>query len=132
MALKIDKKIKSTMFLFLCVFGGLVGYDEGSRWDNFWNGRKYEQPNENSLRLCGLDFYKMIGKEDFEEMKRWGKEEIIWSFWKKTWRRLFCFLWTFSEIIVEVLEGNEREVVRVRFVDFCLEGSTKTIHYAMY
>ncbi len=33
---------------------------------------------------------------------------------------------------MEVLEGNEREVVRVRFVDFCLEGSTKTIHYAMY
>jgi len=42
MALKKEKKRKeSTMFLFfLCVFGGLVGYDEGSRWDSFWDGKK--------------------------------------------------------------------------------------------
>jgi hypothetical protein len=49
------------MFLFLCVFGGLVGYDERSKWDNIWDGRKYEQSNENFSRLCGLDFYKVIG-----------------------------------------------------------------------
>jgi hypothetical protein len=33
---------------------------------------------------------------------------------------------------VEVLEGDEGKVVGVRFVDFCLEGSTKTICCAMY
>jgi hypothetical protein len=33
---------------------------------------------------------------------------------------------------LEFLEGNEREVVGMRFVDLCLEGSTKTIRYAMY
>ncbi len=33
---------------------------------------------------------------------------------------------------MKVLEGNEGEVVGVRFVDLCLEGSTKTICYAMY
>jgi hypothetical protein len=31
MALKKENKIKSNMYLFLCVFGGLVGYDEGGR-----------------------------------------------------------------------------------------------------
>jgi hypothetical protein len=31
MALKKENKIKSIMFIFLCVIGGLVGYDEGSR-----------------------------------------------------------------------------------------------------
>jgi hypothetical protein len=30
------------MFLFLCVFGGLVDYDEGSRWDSLGDIRKYE------------------------------------------------------------------------------------------
>jgi hypothetical protein len=30
------------------------------------------------------------------------------------------------------LEGNEGKIVGVRFVDLCLEGSTKTIHCAMY
>jgi len=49
------------MFLFLCVFGELARYDKGSRWNNFWDGRKYEQPNENFLRFYGLDFYKVIG-----------------------------------------------------------------------
>jgi hypothetical protein len=33
---------------------------------------------------------------------------------------------------VEVLEGDEGEVLGVRFVDLCLEGSTKTIQCAMY
>ncbi len=33
---------------------------------------------------------------------------------------------------MEVLKRDEREVVGVKFVDLCLEGSTKTIHYAMY
>jgi hypothetical protein len=33
---------------------------------------------------------------------------------------------------VEVLEGDEEEVVGVRFVDLCLERSTKTICCAMY
>jgi hypothetical protein len=33
---------------------------------------------------------------------------------------------------VKVLEGDEGEVVGVRFVDLCLEGSTKIIRYAMY
>jgi hypothetical protein len=51
------------MFLFLCVFGGLAGYDEGS---------------------------------------------------------------------VEVLESDEWEVVRVRFVDLCLERSIKIIRCVMY
>jgi hypothetical protein len=33
---------------------------------------------------------------------------------------------------VEVLEGDEGKVVGVRFIDLCLEGSTKTIHCTMY
>jgi hypothetical protein len=33
---------------------------------------------------------------------------------------------------VKVLEGDERKVVGVKFVDFCLEGSTKTIRCTMY
>jgi hypothetical protein len=33
---------------------------------------------------------------------------------------------------MEVLEGNEGEVVGIRFVDLYFEGSTKTIHCAMY
>ncbi len=33
---------------------------------------------------------------------------------------------------MEVLEGNEGEVVGVRFVDLCLEGSIKTICCVMY
>jgi hypothetical protein len=33
---------------------------------------------------------------------------------------------------VEVLEGDEGEVVGVKFVDLCLEGNTKTICCAMY
>ncbi len=33
---------------------------------------------------------------------------------------------------MEVLEGDEGEVVKVRFVDLYLEGNTKTIHYIMY
>ncbi len=42
MALKNEEKIKFTMFLFLCVFGGLTWYNKGGMWDNFWNARKYE------------------------------------------------------------------------------------------
>ncbi len=33
---------------------------------------------------------------------------------------------------MEVLEGDEGKVVGVRIVDLYLEGSTKTIHCAMY
>jgi hypothetical protein len=33
---------------------------------------------------------------------------------------------------VKVLEGDKREVVGVRFIDLCLEGSTKTICCVMY
>jgi hypothetical protein len=33
---------------------------------------------------------------------------------------------------VEVLEGDEGEVVGVKFVNLYFEGSTKTIRYAMY
>jgi hypothetical protein len=33
---------------------------------------------------------------------------------------------------VEVLEGDEKEVVGMRFVNFCLERSTKIIYRAMY
>jgi hypothetical protein len=33
---------------------------------------------------------------------------------------------------MEVLEGNEGEVVAMRFVDLCFERNTKTIHCAMY
>jgi len=51
----------------LCVFGGLAGYDEGSRWYYFGDGRKYEQPNDNFSRLGGSNFYKVISKGDFEE-----------------------------------------------------------------
>jgi hypothetical protein len=65
------------MFLFLCVFGGLVGYDEGSRWDSLWDGIKYEQPNENFSRLYGSDFCKVINKGDFGEARKWGDEEDI-------------------------------------------------------
>jgi hypothetical protein len=65
-------------------------------------------------------------------MRRWIGEEIIWGFWRRIWRKLLFFLWRFWEIIVEVLEGNEGEVVGVRFVDMCLERSTKTIYCAMY
>jgi hypothetical protein len=35
-------------------------------------------------------------------------------------------------MIVELLKGDEREVVGMRFVDLYLEISTKIIHYAMY
>jgi hypothetical protein len=35
-------------------------------------------------------------------------------------------------MIVELLEGDEGEVVGMRFVDICLEGNQKTVHYAMY
>ncbi len=44
----------------------------------------------------------------------------------------FFFLWKFWEIIVEVLEGDQGEVVGMKFVNIYLEGSTKTICYAMY
>jgi hypothetical protein len=37
------------------------------------------------------------------------------------------FLWRFWEIILEVLEGDEREVVGMKFVNLCLKGSKKTI-----
>jgi len=42
--LKKKNKIKIIYYVFviLCVFGGLVGYDERSRWDSFWDGIKYE------------------------------------------------------------------------------------------
>ncbi len=83
MALKRENKIKSTMFIILCVFGGLVGYDEIIMWNSFWDGRKYEQPNENSSRFCESNFCKVIGKGDFEEMKIWGDEDIIWGKLKK-------------------------------------------------
>ncbi len=33
---------------------------------------------------------------------------------------------------MEVLEGNEGEVVGVKFVDLCLKGSTKIIRCVMY
>jgi hypothetical protein len=33
---------------------------------------------------------------------------------------------------VEVLEGDEGKVVGMRFIDICLEGSTKTIRCLMY
>jgi hypothetical protein len=33
---------------------------------------------------------------------------------------------------MEVLEGDEGEVMGMRFVDLCLEGSTKTIRCTMY
>ncbi len=33
---------------------------------------------------------------------------------------------------MEVLEGDEGEVVGVKFVDLCLEEGTKIIHYTMY
>ncbi len=33
---------------------------------------------------------------------------------------------------MQVLEGDEGEVVGMRFVHLCLEGSIKTIRYAMY
>jgi hypothetical protein len=33
---------------------------------------------------------------------------------------------------VDVLEEDQGEVVKVRFIDLCLERSTKTIHCAIY
>jgi hypothetical protein len=77
------------MFLFLCVFGGLAWYDEGRRWDNFQDGRKYEQPNAKKFKLYESDFYKVISKGDLEEMRWWGDEEITWSFWGRTWGIIF-------------------------------------------
>jgi hypothetical protein len=71
-----------------------------------------------------------------EEMRKWGDEKFVWSFWRRIWRMIILFLyfllWRFWKIIVKVLEGNEREVVGVRFVDLYLVGSTKAIHCAMY
>ncbi len=61
------------MFLFLFVFCGLARYYEGSRWDNFWDGRKYEQSNEIFSRLCGSHFYSdWLGGF-------WGEEEMRWK-----------------------------------------------------
>jgi hypothetical protein len=55
------KKIKNkkfTMFLVLCVFYSLVGYDVGNMWNYFWDEGKYEQPNENFSKLCRSYFIK--------------------------------------------------------------------------
>jgi hypothetical protein len=38
----------------------------------------------------------------------------------------------FGEIIVEVLEGDEGEVVGMKFIYLCFEGNTKIIHCVMY
>jgi hypothetical protein len=83
------KKIKNkkfNMFLVLCVFDSMVGYDVWSMWNNFWDGRKYEQPNENSSRLCTSYFYKVINKTDFEEMSWWSDEV---RFLKKDLMKIF-------------------------------------------
>ncbi len=76
-ALKKEKKIKSTMFLFLCVFGGLARYDEGSRWDNFWDGK-----NMSNLMKIFQGFMNHISIKWLVRgiLKRWGDEEIIWNF----------------------------------------------------
>ncbi len=129
------------MFLLLCVFGGLAGYDEGSRWDSFWDGRKYEQPNENSSRLCGLNFYKVINKGDFEEMRKWGDKEGIWGWLRKDLGIIFFCLEVFGEwwkrsyvarfwrstksVVFDFGLLQIGEVVGVRFVDLCLQGKYK-------
>jgi len=70
-------------------------------------------------------------------LRRWRDEvrRILFEASEERLERVFLeiiFLWRFWEIIVEVLEGDEREVVGVRFVDICFERSTKIIRYAMY
>jgi hypothetical protein len=41
-------------------------------------------------KLCGSNFYKMIGKGDFGEVMRWDDEEDIWN---KLRKDLGSFLW---------------------------------------
>jgi len=104
------------MFLFLYVFGGLVGYDEGSKWDSLGDRKKYEQSNENFSKLCVSDFCKVINKGDFEKVRWWGHylrlimrkelEDHLFFFF-------FFFLWRIWEITVEVLEGHEGEIVGI-------------------
>jgi len=69
------KKKKYNMFLFLYVFGGLARYDEEVGEIISEMEKKYEQPNENSSRLCGSNFYKVIGlggilRREGNEMRR--------------------------------------------------------------
>jgi hypothetical protein len=45
---------------------------------------------------------------------------------------IFFSWWRFWEIIVKVLEGDEGEVMGVKFVDLCLERRIKIIRYVMY
>ncbi len=56
-------------------------------------------------------------------------------FRKDLWGIFFVFFFFLVKILRDhggVLEGDERKVVRMRFVDLYFEGSTKTICYAMY
>jgi hypothetical protein len=71
----------------------------------------------------------VIDKGDFEEM-RWGRDYL--RFLRKDLGGFLFFLWRFWENIEEVLEGNDGEVVGMRFVDLRLEGNTKIIRCAMY
>jgi hypothetical protein len=56
-------------------------------------------------------------------MKRW----LFEAFDKELKGGFYLFFWCedFWERIAEVLEGDEGEVVRVRFVDFCLKAKYK-------
>jgi hypothetical protein len=82
------KKTKTKFTIFVC-FGDLAGYDEGSRSDSFWDERKYEQLNENSSKLYGSYFCKVIGKGDFGEAKRWDEEEYLKGDFGEVWEEFF-------------------------------------------
>ncbi len=90
--------------------------------DNFWDGRKYEQPTENSSRLCGLDFYKMISKGDFEEM-RWRRDYLKLP--KKT---LGGFLWFFFVTIL----GDHSGVFGRRWKRSCGNEVCRSLSWRKY
>ncbi len=58
------------MFFYFCVF--LVALQNMTKEVSeiiYEMEEKHEQPNENSSKLCGSNFYKVISKGDFEEMR---------------------------------------------------------------
>ncbi len=52
--------------------------------------KNLNNPMRTLQKLCGSNFYKMIGKGDFGEVMRWDDEEDIWN---KLRKDLGSFLW---------------------------------------
>ncbi len=50
----------------------------------------------------------MIGKGDFEEMRRWNDQEDIWSWLRKDFGNIYFFVWKF-------LGDDEREAMLLSF-----------------